>query len=312
MSALFDTSQIETQNRFAYWNDLVFKNYAPCMGRAPKDEEFSATLEALPFGQMMISRVASSPITYERRLSDVRYDPRDDFFAVAMLSGRTMLVQNGHETWARPGDIYLYSSARPYQHHSDADYRCVSLRIPRALAQARLTQLDDITGRVLKGDTPYGRILSSLIVEASEISAQGDREQALQGFSTSVLDMMTAAIGASFGAESCGSRNQRLLSRIQHYMRDNLADSGLGLAEIATAQNVSMRTLARLFTEAGTTPMAWLQSQRLACAYAALNERRVESVSEAAFAYGFNDSSYFGKAFKKTYGITPKTLLERN
>jgi AraC family transcriptional activator of tynA and feaB len=51
--------------------------------------------------------------------------------------------------------------------------------------------------------------------------------------------------------------------------------------------------------------MGWLQAQRLASAYGALAERKVSNVTEAAFAAGFNDLSYFGRSFKKIYGQTP-------
>lgn len=96
------------------------------------------------------------------------------------------------------------------------------------------------------------------------------------------------------------------------YMKDNLGDSTLTLAKISKDQNVSVRTLARLFAEVDATPMGWLQAQRLSCAYAALAERKVGSVTEAAFAFGFNDLSRFGRVFKKCYGHTANALLDRS
>ena len=114
----------------------------------------------------------------------------------------------------------------------------------------------------------------------------------------------TSDVGAPFG------RTQNQLARIKKYMKDHLSDADLSLARISKDQNVSVRTLARLFADIGATPMGWLQSQRLSSAYSAIAEKKVESVTEAAFSFGFNDLSHFGRVFKKTYGHAPNKLLD--
>lgn len=312
MTEFFATDQQTPRHRLAFWNDVICATYAPCEATLGDLATFRASLQVSALGPLVVSNCVSVPITYDRRPVDLRRNPSDDFYAILMTSGETLVAQNAREGVAGPGDVFLYSNARPYQHHSEVDYTCTTLKIPRALAMARFSELDRFCGRVLSGRTPQGRIVGALMQEAAELG-EGDTPTA--AFVSALLDMIAASIESGLaGVEDrfIGGRNGKLLLQIQRYMRDNMENGDLGLAEVADAQNVSMRTLARLFADAGTTPMAWLQSQRLAAAYAALSERRVRNVSEAAFTFGFNDSSYFGKAFKKIYGFTPRTLLEED
>lgn len=310
MGAFFSTRNLKPSERFDYWHDVVYRTYAPCLGSAARIDQFDASVGVSEFGPAQITTVDSEGISYERRSFDVRTGPRDDFYVVAMLSGKTLVSQNGNEAIADAGDIYLYNSGQPYRHHSDQTYRCLSMRLPRPVVQSRILDLDSISGRVLAGKTPYGRMIGSLIREATEISAN-DEIADMSEFSGPIIEMISAAINRGIGhVGAAGTKHQAQLIRIQKYMRENLADGELTLARIAKDQNVSLRTLARMFAEMDTTPMNWLQSQRLASAYSAIAERRVSSITEAAFTSGFNDLSHFGRAFKKAYGHTPNKLID--
>ncbi|WP_156397490.1 helix-turn-helix domain-containing protein [Rhizobium sp. Root1204] len=309
MGVIFSTHDLNRSERFDYWHEVVYRTYAPCVGKVDSTTDFQASVGVSNFGAAQITEVRSSGISYERRAFDVRTGPREDFYAVAMLSGRTMVTQDGRDIVAEAGDVYLYNSAKPYSHRSESNYHCLSMRIPLPILHSRLLNVDELSGSVLRSGTPYGRMVSSLIKEAAEISSSDGITDMLE-FSGPVIDMISAAMNrATTEAVPSSSRNQNLLVRIQRYMRENLDDSTLTLASISKEQNVSVRTLARLFGDIDATPMGWLQNQRLARAYADLAERRALSVTEAAFAVGFNDLSHFGRVFKKCYGHTPHTLL---
>ena len=57
-----------------------------------------------------------------------------------------------------------------------------------------------------------------------------------------------------------------------------------------------------------TTPSELLRERRLARAQNLLRERR-GSVSEIAYAVGFDNLSHFSQAFRKRYGVAPSSLL---
>jgi len=58
-------------------------------------------------------------------------------------------------------------------------------------------------------------------------------------------------------------------------------------------------------------PIEYINEYRLSNAAKLLMESRL-SITEVGEACGFNDSSYFGKLFKNTYGISPKKYRQRS
>ena len=88
-------------------------------------------------------------------------------------------------------------------------------------------------------------------------------------------------------------------------MLAHLHRAELDIDTIAKAQNVSPRTLNRLFATDGTTPIRWLWQQRLDASYKALAEGHVTQVTDAAMSFGFTDMSHFSRVFKKTFGTSP-------
>ena len=74
---------------------------------------------------------------------------------------------------------------------------------------------------------------------------------------------------------------------------------------------MSRRSFLRAFQAAtGTSPLAWLISQRIhrACQVLRHTDR---SITEIAFDVGFNDSNYFTRQFRKVTGFSPRAYRLR-
>ncbi|WP_181409984.1 helix-turn-helix domain-containing protein [Martelella alba] len=309
MEKQFSTRDISAGERFDYWHELVYRTYAPCSGRVSSVSGFNASLRTQEFGTTEISDVSSTGITYERKAFDVRRGPRDDFFVSFMVSGEGRFEQNGNSVMHRAGDILLYDSGRPYSYSYDQAYRSILMRIPRPIASSRLVDVDRLGGVILSGGSPFGKLLGTLLGEAHNLATSVESDVLLQ-LSPSMLDMIAAAVRQGTGDTAAdGAASRSKIEQIKRYLNAHMADSSLTLQQVAREQNVSVRTLCRLFAETGTTPMGWLQTRRLQAAYSAISERRVRSITDAALDFGFNDLSHFGRSFKKEFGVTPKSLL---
>jgi len=87
------------------------------------------------------------------------------------------------------------------------------------------------------------------------------------------------------------------------FIRREYADK-IQLSDIAAAANCSTSYLSRIFRRyMGKSPYGYLQEYRLFVAERLL--RNGSSVTEAAFASGFSDSSVFIRCFKRSFGLTP-------
>jgi AraC-like DNA-binding protein len=139
-----------------------------------------------------------------------------------------------------------------------------------------------------------------------------DDEKALARLSRSAMDILAAALegGLTSPAES-RTRQAELLHRVKKYLLENLHNAELSIESIARANNISERTLSRVFVAEATTPIRWLWQQRLAASYKALMEGNVRHVTDAALNSGFNDLTHFSRSFKRAYGKSPNSLVRR-
>jgi len=89
------------------------------------------------------------------------------------------------------------------------------------------------------------------------------------------------------------------------YMKDNLHRSDLNIEEIAKSVHLSSSRLSHLFvSELNKSPIRWLNEQRLMRAKNLLVTSYL-GVEEIAEQVGFADATYFYRAFKKEFSMTP-------
>lgn len=105
------------------------------------------------------------------------------------------------------------------------------------------------------------------------------------------------------------SAERDLYARMMIYIRRQLVDPDLSIESLARAHHVSIRTVTRAFARHKKTPMAVIWQERLRASREALERGRVSSVSQAALDFGFSDFSHFSHAFRKAFGISPRSLL---
>ncbi|WYX30049.1 helix-turn-helix domain-containing protein [Achromobacter denitrificans] len=99
---------------------------------------------------------------------------------------------------------------------------------------------------------------------------------------------------------------------VKRHIDTAIADPALSPASAAAACRISVRTLHRLFARhAQLSFEAYVVQARLALAHELLSAGRTRTVSEAAFACGFNNLSHFTRRFSERYGDLPVNLLKQ-
>lgn len=306
MSVVFSTDCLENKDKFSYWHDVVTKYYAPCTGLTNNEDNFSATTTVQDVGLAELSHVISDGIRYDRRPSDLRSTPREDIFLSIMLEGGGYFSQNDRQVKHQTGDILIYDSAKPYCFNYSNAYKSMLLKLPRPLVQSKTSHIDQLGGTIVNCQSVYGKLIKSLMQETLTIASSVKLSQQNE-FILPTLEMLTTAIQRS-SERTTDTAHSKRLSKIKTYIHRHITDEELSINSIATENNVSLRTLSRLFAEIGETPRNWLQMQRLSFAYEALATRKVSNVTQAALTFGYKDLSHFSRTFKKQYGFSPKEL----
>lgn len=300
------TLHLDRVQQYDFWHTIVETSYAHCDGYSVSRRGFAGTIEIASCGEGEMTALSSDAVRYRRTEQHIRRSGTDAFFISAMLEGGGHFRQNDRTVEHAPGTILIYDSARPYAYDYPGAYRTMLLRVPRPMMAARMLGLRDLGGTVLSPERPQAALIRGLMGNLME-TARGEDLPA--HFIAPALDLITGAFGLGRGdGRVMAAGRDETLNRIKRFMIAHMGNEELSGADICAAQNVSLRSLGRLFAAEGTTPMAWLRDSRLAEAHAMLSEGRARSVTEAAYRCGFRDLSYFGRAFKKAYGRTPRQI----
>lgn len=103
-------------------------------------------------------------------------------------------------------------------------------------------------------------------------------------------------------AELPKTTKHRAVEQAEKYIMENYAED-LGVEDLAQTVGLSRTHFMREFKKStGQTANQYLTAVRMEQAKVLLLEK---SVTETAFAVGYNDSNYFGSVFKKKTGLTP-------
>jgi len=102
--------------------------------------------------------------------------------------------------------------------------------------------------------------------------------------------------------------DQRWRSKLDRLIAQQLDDSELSIESLAKAMHSDRTQLFRKCKEVlGVSPSEYLRDTRLQRAHELL-EQRVGSISEIAYAVGFESLSSFTRAFKVRYGVAPSQI----
>ena len=301
----FSTHDIADSERFDYWQGLIESTYyTPTYNRRLSSEGFDGSLEVKRFGGSLITRIKSTPIEY----CDYHPDQNDNILVTLSFCQRAILTQNGRTFEQKPGDILVYDSAQPFScHFPNGDDQMV-MSIPRGLFLSHFNQPDKVINQVLPSHSLLGNVSVSLLQSIWQVQEQdsgvGDK------MISSMLTMLDSAYDAENGPLLSLKASEKLY-KVQKYLLDRIDDSLLTIESIAKDNNMSARTLNRLFAAEQTTVMRWLWQQRLSACYKALLSRRYSTITETAFTFGFSNMTHFSRLFKETYGITAKQLLDK-
>jgi AraC-like DNA-binding protein len=109
-------------------------------------------------------------------------------------------------------------------------------------------------------------------------------------------------------ADAEGPRDRS--SQLEHsknYIEEHLADVDLTPGRVAVAQNMSIRTLHRLFEADDLTVRGWIRQRRLENCSLDLTDPALTHVpvSSVASRWGLWDAAHFSRIFKECYGLSP-------
>lgn len=304
MAKILSTAGLRPQDRVAYWIDAVCGTLQHLDCVPLSDEPFFGEVSEDCIGSLGVGTVTSVAQSAVRSRRQVERAPVEFCFITIQQQGRGYVSQDGRETELRPGDFFLIDSARPHELTFDGSFSQIVLKIPRAFLIQSLGPSERFTAMRIDGSRGIGALLSPLLRELPR-SLSLIPTSIHQRISENLLNLVASALTSLDGEMSTSA--VQTLARVKLWIETHLGEA-LSAESIAAACKTSVRHLNRLFASEGTSLMAHVWERRLMRCHRDLTNpaMRRRSISEIAFAVGYNDLSHFSRAYRTRYGTTPR------
>ena len=127
----------------------------------------------------------------------------------------------------------------------------------------------------------------------------------------SCTGLLSASVLAWIDRNDPSGRRIRLPDA-QRYVLDHIGDASLTPERLASALNVSRRTLYAGFHTHGLTPASFILETRLERCRTTLADpaHHNHTITQIALDHGFCDGAHFSRLFKARYGMTPRQWRE--
>jgi AraC-like DNA-binding protein len=239
-------------------------------------------------------------------------DSDDLLFGIA-LNGGCVLQQRGREAVIGQGEAVLASAAHPVDVVIGTTSRHISLRLPRAILEARIADLDAYNARRIPSNVEG---LSLLIGYAGALRLSELTNPAYRDLAVShVYDLVALLLGAKGDTRHLAQQGGARAARLAAILREidcRSRDPGLSAMTLALLLDVTPRYVHLLLEETGKSFTHHVLDRRLEKAVALLRDPRwrYRKIAEIAAEAGFTDLSYFNRAFRRRYGATPSDIRE--
>jgi AraC-like DNA-binding protein len=299
--AILSTEKTPVRERFAYWRESV-RHLFGVAAEAPRDRDFSARAVIRSSGafRFLVSESTGFQAAWSREYLTNAYS--DHYSVYLQLRGRTIAARGEDVLELDVGDVGFCDGRR--QLRAWLGGRCAVASVPRAMIERRAPWLRNRPHLKLG---PNARFSGNLRLHMMELTSS---DLSLNESQTGLLvDSFCnlVALAAAEGVPSERMQPELQMEALFAFCRANLGDANLSPQRAADHLGISVRTLHSRFRRVGQTFGRWLLENRLEGCSAALRDvnQRTLNISEIAYRWGFNDLSYFNKAFRAQYDMTP-------
>jgi len=303
------TADVAPSERLAFWNDLFTSSYRPMVIDA-EPEGFEGVLTRLTASGLEITSVKSTPLITRTAASTTIGRPGGEPFSLQIVySGRCHLRLGNLETAATMGDILVVDSSKRYELAFSVPVQGLVLFPPPARFKGYAERFEAIAGHRINVIRGPGAVLSTFVRCAWEQMVERGEGEWLDSAGEVIWDLLASILDGETAHEIGSGRAEELRRRAQTVVDGELGNPAFTGTALAEALGISARYLQRVFAETGTTPSRFLIARRLDAAAALL--RRLDrpcSITDVALQCGFSDLSYFSHAFRRRFGLPPRSF----
>ena len=305
----YSADALPAASRATEWNDLYSRQLNHVEFTPEDRHSFAARLSLGRLGPIQFVRMSTNRSDNRRtRRHIVPGAPRLYSFLL-QASGSSVFQHCGQEAHLAEGDFTLCDSAAPHCFSVADSSTVIMLRVDGTMLREHLPTPERYCGMRLRHEVGLTAPMSAM-VETLDARLEG-------GF-TSVYDSSVArhllemmAMSYAIGFEELPELSAVVKGRqadVVRYIEDRLRDPKLSPASVAEGLRISPRYLRTVFAGTGEKVSAYIIRRRLEeCAKQIRNPAQAgHTLTEIAFAWGFNSAAHFTRTFHEQFGMAPR------
>ena len=313
MKTTITTSETPAHDRSRHWHDAIATAYFPLDLQFKSPDRFAGDLTLWTLGDVSLSRLTSEALQYRRLPQHFKAERDEHFLVTVPARSEVFFSQCGKDVRCNPGGFILERSHEPYEFsHAEAADLWVMKVEAKALG-GRIRQPDRFCSLQFNATEGAGGLFTDMLhLIPNRFDAMSPETRATVG--QQLVDLLVLALKADERTLTSGTSTVREahLTRIEAFVRRNMADPELDPEAIARGCGISTRYLHELFRDTNQTLGSWIRDQRLeACREALRDASNRQTVAEIAYRWGFSDQAQFSRAFKAQFGVSPKEYREQ-
>lgn len=297
-------------DQFGYWHDVICDVFIPMTPKkSAPGAGFASGVEARPLGDVRRTIVWSQAQRTLHGPREVELSGGDFYFVNLMVDGRCRIQQNGRDSVAEPGRLWVVDTTEPYYLDFDSAWRMITFRVPHGSLSGRLADPRQGTALPIDAGSGIGGLAAAMMRSLWELE-EPDSAQARAELEQSFAAVVSAALGTR---DRGASVRDALRAEVLRFVAANLGDPGLSVVTVCRRFAISPRLLHRLFEGRERTFADTVRTMRLErCARLLADPRDRSTITAIALRCGFTDSASFSRAFRRHFGITPSDMRERS
>jgi AraC family transcriptional regulator, positive regulator of tynA and feaB len=313
------TSGIQTNQQFEFWREKVCQSFVPLRperAAGNTKRRFRGELSVWQSAGIHFARVSGDGQSVYRDAQAITNKDNSVFFLNYQYQGYSVVDQGGRTSTLKPGSFTLLDAMQPFRMDVSDDFDQLSIKIPHAFLKPFLTVPSKVLATSIHSDSTAARLAMkalTAIADEGELAPDNLTQLAIEH----ALQLTTMALTPHHMQVANNEKTKKTLhslwQRATHLMQFDIDNADFSPDQIAQNLGVSLRYLQAAFTQSNSSIRQWVLDQRLSRCRDDLRkpEHFSKSIASIAYSHGFNDLSYFNRAFKARYGCAPSQYKAR-
>lgn len=305
----YSTDTLPRASRASAWNALYSKQLNQVDFTPADRNDFSARLSLGRLGPIQFASMSANRSIIERKRGHIVPNAPRLYSFLLQARGNSELSHCGHEACLNQGDFVLCDSAAPHSFTLNDNSMVIMLRVDAALIKQHLPTPEQFCGLKLDNNVGLTGTMSAMLEKLNTQLESGFHSEYDGRFAGHILEMLAMAYAIGFDQRSEVSAIVRSRqAEVVRYIEDNLRDPNLTPANVAAGLRISSRYLRTVFARTGEKVSNYIIRRRLEeCAKQIRNPNWAgHTLTEIAFAWGFNSPAHFTRTFHEHFGMAPR------